>query len=63
VQKCVLNIRIDNYVWGKKKPSMIEIHLFKEKEKEVCEGRSQLGGQCKVPLLGDPWKVPLFGGL
>jgi hypothetical protein len=36
---------------------------FKEKEKEGSEGRSQLGGQWKVPTLGGPWKVPLFSGL
>jgi hypothetical protein len=41
---------------------MIQIHPRKEKEKEGCEGRSQLDGQWKVPLLGGPWKVPLFGG-
>jgi hypothetical protein len=34
---------------------------FKEKEKEKCEGRSQLGGQWKVPMFGDPWKVPMLG--
>jgi len=27
---------------------------FKEKEKEGSEGRSQLGGQWKVPMFGDP---------
>jgi hypothetical protein len=32
---------------------MIQIRPFKEKEKEGGEGRSQFGGQ---------WKVPMFGG-
>jgi hypothetical protein len=32
---------------------MIQIPPFKEKKKEGGEGRSQLGGQ---------WKVPMFGG-
>jgi hypothetical protein len=27
---------------------------FKEKEKEGGEKRSQLGGQWKIPMLGDP---------
>jgi hypothetical protein len=27
---------------------------FKKKEKEKGEGKSQLGGQWKVPLLGGP---------
>ncbi len=35
---------------------------FKEKEKGGSEGRSQLGGQWKVPMLCGPWKVPMFGG-
>jgi hypothetical protein len=35
---------------------------FKENEKEGGEGRSQLNGQWKVPMLDGPWKVPLFGG-
>jgi len=30
--------------------------LFKEKEKEGGEERSQLGGQWKVPMLSGPWK-------
>jgi hypothetical protein len=30
---------------------MIQIHTFKEKEKEGGEGRPQLGGQWKVPSL------------
>ncbi len=29
---------------------------FKEKEKEGDEGRFQLGGQWKVPMIGDQWK-------
>jgi hypothetical protein len=41
---------------------MIRIRPFKEKEKEGGEGRSQLGGQWKVPFLGGTWKVPLFDG-
>jgi hypothetical protein len=41
---------------------MIRICPFKEKEKEVSEGTSQLGSQWKVPMLGDQWKVPMFGG-
>jgi hypothetical protein len=36
--------------------------LFKEKEKEGGEGRSQFGGQWKVPMLGGQWKVPMFSG-
>jgi hypothetical protein len=36
--------------------------LFKEKEKEGDEGRSQFGGQWKVPMLGGPWKVPMLNG-
>jgi hypothetical protein len=54
-----------------KKLQMIRIRPFQEKEMERDEGRSQFGGQwkvpllsglCKVPLFGDLWKVPLFGG-
>jgi len=33
---------------------MIQICNFKEKEKEGGEGRPQLGGQWKVPMLGGP---------
>ncbi len=40
---------------------MIQIRPFKEHEKEGGEGRSQLGGQGKVPMFGDQWKVPMFG--
>jgi hypothetical protein len=29
---------------------------LKEKEKEGSEGRSQPGGQWKVPMLGGQWK-------
>jgi hypothetical protein len=36
---------------------------FKEKEKERGERRSQLGGQWKVPMVDDLWKVALLGGL
>jgi len=36
--------------------------LFKEKEKEGGEGRSQFGGQWKVPMLGGQQKVPMLGG-
>ncbi len=39
-----------------KKPLMIWIRPFKEKEKEGGEGRSQLNGQWKVPMLGGPWR-------
>ncbi len=35
---------------------MIQIRAFKGKEKEGCEGRPELGGQWKVPLLGGLWK-------
>jgi hypothetical protein len=35
---------------------MIQIRAFKEKEKKEGEGRPQLGGQLKVPMLGGPWK-------
>jgi hypothetical protein len=31
---------------------MIQIHAFKEKEKEGGEGKPQLGGQWKAPMLG-----------
>ncbi len=41
---------------------MIRIRSFKKKEKDGGEGRSQFGGQWKVPLLGGSWEVPLFGG-
>jgi hypothetical protein len=41
---------------------MIQIGTFKEKEKEGVEGRSQLGGQWKVPMFGDQWGNILFGG-
>jgi hypothetical protein len=41
---------------------MIRIRPFKEKEKEEGEGRSQLGGQWKVPMLDGQWKVPMFDG-
>ncbi len=40
----------------------MQIRPFKEKEKEGGEGKSQLGGQWKVPFFSGPWKVPLFGG-
>jgi len=36
------------------KPPMIRIRPLKKNEKEGCEGRSQLGGQWKVPLFGGP---------
>jgi hypothetical protein len=39
---------------GKKKPKIIPIFVFKEKEKEGREGRPQLGGQWKVPMLSGP---------
>jgi len=42
---------------------MIRICLFKEKEKEGGEGRSQFGGQWKFLMLGGQWEVPMFGGL
>jgi hypothetical protein len=35
---------------------------FKDKEKEGGEGKSQFGGQWKVPMFGGQWKVPMFGG-
>jgi hypothetical protein len=38
---------------------MIRIHLFKEKEKEGGERRSQFSGQWKVPMFGGQWKVPM----
>jgi hypothetical protein len=46
---------------------MIWIRLFKEKEKEGGEGRSQFGGQWKVIMLSGQWKDimlagPMFGG-
>jgi hypothetical protein len=33
-------------------PKIIQVHIFKEKEKEIREGKPQLGGQWKVPMLG-----------
>jgi hypothetical protein len=42
---------------------MIRIRLFKKKEKEGGEGRSQLGGEWKVPMLGCPWKDLMLGDL
>jgi hypothetical protein len=38
----------------KKEPPMNPIRLFKKKETEGGERRSQLGDQWKVPLLGGP---------
>jgi hypothetical protein len=35
---------------------MIQICPFKEKEKEVGEGRSQFNSHWKIPMLGDQWK-------
>jgi hypothetical protein len=35
---------------------MIQNHTFKKKEKEIGEGKPQLGGQWKVPMFGGPWK-------
>jgi hypothetical protein len=35
---------------------MIQIRVLLEKEKEGGEGRPQLGGEWKVPMLGGPWK-------
>jgi hypothetical protein len=45
-----------------KEPQMIRIRPFKEKEKEGGEGRSQFGGQWKVPMFDGQWKVSMFGG-
>jgi len=45
--------QIENYVW-KRKPKMIKICAFKEKEKEGGEGRPQLSGLWKVLMLGGP---------
>jgi hypothetical protein len=39
-----------------KKPQMIRICPFKEKEKEEGEGRFQFNGQWKVLMLGGQWK-------
>jgi hypothetical protein len=47
---------------GENEFQMIRIRPFQKKEMEGGEGRSQLGGPWKVPLLGGQWKVPLFGG-
>jgi len=41
---------------------MIQIRRLKKNEKEGGEGKSQLNGQWKVPMLGGPWKVPLLSG-
>jgi hypothetical protein len=46
----------------KKEPQMIQICPFKKKEKEGGEGKFELNGQWKVPMLGGQWKVPMFGG-
>jgi predicted DNA-binding ArsR family transcriptional regulator len=35
---------------------------FKEKEKEIGEGRPQLSGLWKVLMLGGQWKVPMLNG-
>jgi hypothetical protein len=35
---------------------MIQICTFKEKENKRIEGKPQLGGQWKVPMLGGLWK-------
>jgi hypothetical protein len=35
---------------------MIQIRVFKEKEKEGGEEKSQFGGQWKVPIFGGIWK-------
>jgi hypothetical protein len=43
-------------LFEKREPQMIQIRPFKEKEKEVGEGRSQLNSQWKIPMLGDQWK-------
>jgi hypothetical protein len=47
---------------GKKERQMIQIHAFKEKEKEGNEGRPQLGDQWKVPSLVALGKNPMLGG-
>jgi hypothetical protein len=52
----ILHIRLENYVRKERAPQMIRIHLFKAKDKEGGEGKSQLSGQWKVPMLGDQWK-------
>jgi hypothetical protein len=39
----------------KRTPNDPNLH-FKENYKEGGEGRSQLNGQRKVPMLGGPWK-------
>jgi hypothetical protein len=40
----------------KRKSLIFWIRLFKKKEKGGGEGRSQLGGQWKVPMLGGQWE-------
>jgi len=54
-------------MFEKKKPQMIRLRPFKEKE--GGEGRSPLGGQWKekekVPMFGGQWKeekIPMLGG-
>jgi hypothetical protein len=44
--------RFEIKIMSRKKLQMIRIRLFQEKEMEGGEGRSQFGGQWKVPLLG-----------
>ncbi len=46
----------------KKKKQMIQIHAFREKEKEGGKGRPQLGGQWNVPMFGGQWGSILLGG-
>ncbi len=58
----ILKIWIENYVRRKREPPIIRIPPLKGKENEGCEGRFQLGGQWKVPLLSGLWKVPLLSG-
>jgi hypothetical protein len=41
---------------------MIQICTFKEKGKEGVEGKTQLGGQWKVPNLMTIQMNPMFGG-
>jgi len=45
----------------RKKRTQNDLNLsFKDKEKERGERRSQFGGQWKVPMFGDLWKVLLI---
>jgi hypothetical protein len=52
-----------NRKWFLKKRTPNDLNSpFKKKENEGGEGRSQLGGQWKVPMFDGPWKATVLGG-